>query len=158
MANRKGRAGLHDGQVIATIKDKFGEDRKVVQRGSRIRIAQSQSTPILTMNRPVGIEVGKRIREARLDRGFTLEELAIRCGITSGWPKNRMWEIESGQRAHGLRFGTLYAIAAALNIEATALMPPVSTILAKAEVVKVQAKIVTLTGGGKVVDEVSLTA
>src|ERR1700675_3117941 len=107
MAQAKGRAGsragLVDGQVIATIKDKFGEPREVVQRGSRIRIAQATSTPILAMNRAVSALIGERIRVARIARGFTLEELAVRCGIVSGWPKNRMYEIESGQRAQGTR-------------------------------------------------------
>lgn len=154
MAGKKGRAGLQDGQVIAIIQDKFGEDRRVVQRGGRIRIAQNQFTPILAMNREVGIIVGTRIREVRLAHGFTLEELAIRCGMTSGWPKNRMYEIESGARAQGMRFGTLYAIAAALNIEVSELMPSVRIILSKAEVIKVQARLVTLAARGKVVSVV----
>ncbi len=148
----KGRAEIHDGQVIAEFKDKFGDTRKVIQRGSRIRIAANQATPVLAMNREIAMAIGGRIREARLAAGFSLEDLAIRCGMISGWPKNRMYEIESGARATGIRFGTLYAIAAALNIEATDLMPSTHSILKKANVQKAQARIVVLTAGGKVVD------
>jgi DNA-binding Xre family transcriptional regulator len=152
MARGKGRAGIVDGQVIATITDKFGEDRRVVQRGSRIRIANTAISPILAMNREAAVIIGGKIRDARIARGFTLEELAIRVGITSGWPKNRMYEIESGPRAQGVRIGTLYAIAAALNIEVAALLPSVAEVLARTDVGRVPSETITiLNNKGRVV-------
>lgn len=152
--SKKGRAGIVDGHVIATITDKFGEPRQVVQRGSRIRIANSSITPIMAMNREVAVMMGENIKKARLAAGLTLEECAIRAGMTSGWPKNRMYEIESGQRRTGIRFGTLYAVAAAIGVEVHELLPRLSQVMAEAEVKKATAKIVTLTHAGRVVDVV----
>jgi transcriptional regulator with XRE-family HTH domain len=40
-------------------------------------------------------EIGKRIRKARLSRGFTQQELADRCGVT----KSLLSKIENGQTA-----------------------------------------------------------
>jgi hypothetical protein len=77
--------------------------------------------------------------------------LAVRCGMVNGHPKNRMYEIEAGQRRQGVRLGTLYAIAAALNVEATSFLPPVSDVLAKADVKNAQTRMVVLTSAGKVV-------
>jgi len=152
MSKPKGRAGIQDGETIAVIKDRFGEHRRVVQRGSRIRIAANHATPIIAMNREIAKIIGDRIRALREERGLSLEQLAVRCGMSSGWPKNRMYEIERGQRQQGVRLGTLYAVAAALEVQATELMPLVSEVLAKAEVKRSMARIVTLTGAGKVVD------
>jgi DNA-binding Xre family transcriptional regulator len=147
---KRTRADIADGQVIAVIRDRFDEPRNIVQRGSRIRVANNDATATIAMNREVAIVIGERIRAARLARGLSLEELAIRSGITSGWPKNRMHEIESCTRKQGVRMGTLYAIAAALNVEVSTLLPSVSEILGKAEVQKVTAKMVVLDSRGRV--------
>ena len=147
------RAQVKDGQVIATIKDKFGEDRRVVQRGSRIRIAANTATPILALNREVAALIGARIREVRMDAGLTLEECAIRAGMVSGWPKDRMHEIETAKRGQGMRLGTLYAIAAALQVEVAELMPTVEEVMEKADVEMAGAAVVTLTSSGRVVHD-----
>lgn len=152
------RAGIQDGQVVATIVDKFGEDRDVVQRGSRIRIANSGTTPILAMNRTAGVKVGERIRAARLAAGLTLEECAIRAGMTSGWPKNRMYEIETTVRNQGIRLGTLYAIAAALDVDVRSLIPSLEEVLAETDVERRGARLVTLTSAGQVVPDAVLNA
>lgn len=145
------RAGVLQGQVIATILDKFGEPRQVVQRGSRIRIANTSLTPIMSMTREIGVPIGERIRALREERGWSLEEMAIRCGIVSGWPKNRMYEIERGSRKTGIRLGTIYAVAAALGVEVGVLLPPVDDILNSAGVKATKAKYVTLSSRGRVV-------
>lgn len=86
---------------------------------------RTNATPILEINPVVGVMVGKRIREIRQERGLTMKELAERCGMASGHPKARMYEIEVGARREGLRFGTLYVIAMALGVEVCDLMPSV---------------------------------
>ncbi len=149
------QAQIKVGQVIATIKDKFGEERRVVQRGSRIVIARNDLTPVLKMNRGVSELLGARIKKARKAAGLTLEQCAIRAGMTSGWPKNRMYEIESAISGQGMRLGTLYAIAAALSVEVTDLMPRVSDVLDLAGVEVGTPRVITLTSAGQVVpDEV----
>lgn len=150
MAERKGRGGIVDGQVIATVKDKYGEDRKVVKRGNRIRVANTEATAIFAMNREVAVLMSAKIRAARIARGFSLEELAVRMGIVSGNPKDRMYEIENSSRKHGIRLGTLYAAAAALNVEVMSLLPTVAEVLAGADVQRATAKVVTLSPRGRV--------
>lgn len=149
---RNTRAGIEDGQIIATVRDRFDEPRNVVQRGSRIRIANTGTTLTLEMNREAAILIGKKIRQLRTDRGLGLEQLAIMCGITSGWPKNRMHEIEMCVRQQGVRIGTLYAIAAALKVEVSELMPSVADVMKMAKVAKGAQSVVVLSARGKVVN------
>lgn len=154
----KPRAQIKDGQVIATIKDKFGEDRRVVQRGSRIRIAQNTATPILAMNREVSVLIGQKIRLARQAAGLSLEECAIRSGIVSGWPKNRMYEIETANRQQGVKIGTLYAIACALGVEVSEFMPSVADVMHLADVTMAEAQVITLSSRGRVTGTLKATA
>jgi hypothetical protein len=44
-----------------------------------------------------------------------------------------MWEIETGSRHTGVRFGTLYALAIALQVPVTNLIPTVDEVLEAAE-------------------------
>lgn len=152
------RAQIKDGQVIATIKDKFGEDRRVVQRGSRIRIALNDLTPVLKMNRGVSKLLGDRIKNARKAAGLNLEQCAIRAGMTSGWPKNRMYEIETAARGQGMRLGTLYAIAAALSVEVTDLMPSVAEVLELSGVEVGTPRVIALSSAGQVVRDEAVNA
>lgn len=57
--------------------------------------------------------VGTRIRELRLERGLTQEELAIRSGVT----RNVLISVEHGRRS--LLFERLYDLAAALEVPIT---------------------------------------
>jgi hypothetical protein len=66
-----------------------------------------------------------------------MQELALRCGMGSGNPKDRIWALENATRGEGMRMGTLYALALALETEASALMPPVEEVAAAAQVRKV---------------------
>jgi transcriptional regulator with XRE-family HTH domain len=70
----------------------------------------------------------------RLAQGLTLEELCLRAGLVSATPKSRMWEIENGTRKEGLRFGTLFALAHALGVEASDLLPSVAEALCLADI------------------------
>ena len=60
--------------------------------------------------------VGKRIRELRVERGLTQEQLAHLSGVT----RPILNSVENGRR--GLLFERLYDIADALNVPASELM------------------------------------
>lgn len=113
---------------IATYRDKFGEERTIHRTRHGLRVRRQTATPALRMNQEVAGMIGARIRAVRERRGWTLKDLALRSGMDSGWPKNRMWEIENAVRKEGVRLGTLYAIASALGVEVIELMPTVAEV------------------------------
>ena len=74
--------------------------------------------------------IGMSIKKEREAKGMTLKELAIKAGLSNQNPKQRMWEIENDMRGWGIRIGTLYAIAIALNVEPAFLLPTLEDIKA----------------------------
>ncbi len=104
-------------------ENRMGEPRTIHKTPNGLRFKREAKTPILALNGEIGRLCGDRIKALRLERRMTLEELCVRAGIVSGTPKERMWEIESGARQGGLRFGTLYALAMALGVDVCDLLP-----------------------------------
>ena len=79
---------------------------------------------IQELGQSIGYFVGLRIQQERMKKGLTLRELCLKAGLAAGRsPKVRMWEIESSSQNKGIRLGTLYVIALALEIEPTDLLP-----------------------------------
>ena len=123
-----------DGDVAKFI-DRYGDEKTIhKKKNGRLAVKRESTTPALALNRTVGRIIGGRIRERRVAAGMTLEELCIRSGLATMSPKARMWEIENSIRSEGVRLGTLYAIAAALECEVAALMPPLTEVLCAAKV------------------------
>lgn len=120
---------------LATFVDKYGEERTIHKTRHGLRVKRENVTPILALNPVVAGLIGERVRALRIERGWELAELAHRIGVRGGHPKNRMWEIERGTRGEGIRLGTLYALAIALGVEVTDLMPTVDEV---AELARVQ--------------------
>lgn len=117
------------GQIVASFIDKYGETRHLRQSGKRrIQVAKNTDTVSHKMNRVAASMIGSRIKECRLAAGLTLEELCVRAGLVSATPKSRMWEIENAIRQEGMRMGTLFALAHALNCEVGDLLPTVSAV------------------------------
>jgi len=126
------------GGIVATYTDRYGDERKIHRsKNGRLAVKNESSTVALTLNRTVGKLIGGRIRDRRIAAGLTLEELCVRSGLVSVSPKSRMWEIENSIRSEGVRLGTLYAIATALECEVAELMPPLEEVLCAAKVVNV---------------------
>lgn len=119
---------------VATYEDRFGEERVIHKTRHGLKVKRTNTTPILKLNQTIGKMIGERIREHRKAQGLTLEELAVRIGIASGWPKHRMWEIENATRNEGLRLGTLYAVALGLGVGVDELMPPAEDVAKAANV------------------------
>ena len=114
---------------VVKFKDKYGEKR-IIHRGKNgLAIQRQRTTATHKLNPIVAALVGQRIKEERVRQGYTLEELCLRAGLSATTsPKSRMWEIENNVRREGLRGGTLYAIALALGVEATDLLPSVKEV------------------------------
>jgi transcriptional regulator with XRE-family HTH domain len=62
-------------------------------------------------------EIGERIKEIRLKRGFSQSELARRAGLTPGF----IWQVEVGMKEPGRR--ALVGIARALSVSLDELIP-----------------------------------
>lgn len=117
--------------VVAKVVDQYGDERLIYKNhGHGLRIKNDEdNSVVLKLNRVLGPAIGLKIKEKRLQCGMTLEQLAKRAGLRGEPAKAQMWAIEKGLRKQAIRIGTLYAIAAALDCEATELLPTVSEIL-----------------------------
>jgi DNA-binding XRE family transcriptional regulator len=118
--------------------DRYGDTRVIHHNQSAngpLRVKRTSVTPALALNGVVAKRLGENVRALRVERGYTQLELAERAGLRGG--KQTMWQIENALRGMGVRLGTLYVLAAALDVEVSALLPSVS------EVVTVKAKVKT---------------
>ena len=124
----------NDGEVVAKMTDKFGDEREIYRHGpnGKLKLAKADDTVSHKMSRVVAVLAGQRIKQRRERAGLSLEALCLRAGLKSQLPKARMWEIENAIRGQGTRLGTLYALAAALNCEATDLLPTVAEVAERA--------------------------
>ena len=120
--------------AVATFVDKYGDEREIHKTRHGLKLRRNRQTIISKLNPLISKAVGRKIRERRIERGMTLEDLCLKAGLQSVTPKNRMWEIENSIRQHGTRLGTLYAIAAALDVEATTFMPSLKSIFKDAKI------------------------
>lgn len=116
-------------EVVGTYNDKFGE-KQIIHRpkGRALRVLKEMNTPALRMNRVASTLIGQLIKKRRVELGISLEECATRAGLRSQSPKQYMWEIENDVRQSGVRMGTLYAIARALDCEVGSFLPEVSVV------------------------------
>lgn len=122
----KGNMKYLPANPIAEFEDKYG-DRKIIHKpkGRSLRVWKDSETPALLMNRAVAVLLGNRIKAARERAGLTMEELGLRAGLASATPKQYVWGIENAVRGEGVRLGTLYVIAKALNVRVGDLLPEV---------------------------------
>ena len=116
--------------VLVEFADQFGE-KQVVHRGANGRLAIRRKAPTvsLAMTHVVGKYIGTRVHAERVARGWTMETLAERAGLKGG--KQAIYHVEQALST-GVRIGTLYAIAAALGISPTALLPPIEWVVQEA--------------------------
>lgn len=121
---------------VGEFEDKYGDKRTIHRaNGGVLRVANKRQTPVLALNRAAAPLIGENIRRLREQRGMTLEELCIKAGLASVYPKARMWEIEKGTRkGHGIRMGTLFALAYALEVSPCALLPSSEKVFSQAGV------------------------
>lgn len=114
---------------VASFIDAYGDERVIHRpKGKGLRVYQGLTTVPLKLNRAIASLLGERVRERRLSLGLTLQQVAIRAGMaTGGNPKSVMHAIESagkaGRRTEGVRLGTLFALAHALECSPADLLP-----------------------------------
>lgn len=123
--------------------DQYGDERIIHRnRGQALRIKKREDSVCHILNREAAKIIGRKIRERRQAAGMTLDELLAKAGLAAapGQGKQRMWTIENAGKGRaranlqGVRFGTLYAIAIALECEPWELMPSASEIADRAGV------------------------
>lgn len=122
--------------VVAEYTDKYGDVRVIHKTRAGMKTLQKRDTVTKVLARAIGPALGQNIKKARLEAGLSLKQLAEMSGIvcTPG-PKQRIHEIESGGRQHGIRLGTLYALASALGKNPGDLLPPLEEVMREAGVV-----------------------
>jgi DNA-binding Xre family transcriptional regulator len=122
---------------VAEFVDEYG-DKQTIHRpkGRRLSVFKGMDTPALRLNRAIAVLMGQRIKARRLSLGLSLKEVAYRAGMQSVSPKQYIHRIESPleHRKGTVRFGTLYALAYALECAPTDLMPTPDEVMALAGV------------------------
>lgn len=113
---------FREGTVIAEYEDKYGDKQTIHKGKNGLQVKRPVLTPVLELTTVIGKHIGRRVRELRTERGWTMEELGVRCAFP-GTPKQRIWEIEEGTRGGGIRLGTLYVVARALGVHHCDLLP-----------------------------------
>lgn len=117
---------LRRGHTVVEFTDQFG-DARVIHRlkGQRLAVKRQGNTPAHAFNRAAAVIIGKNVKEQRIKAKMTMDELCRRSGLAAapGQGKQRIYEIENCLRREGVRIGTLYALAVALDVPIGKLMP-----------------------------------
>lgn len=115
--------------VVATFKDRFGDDKIIHSTRNGLKVKQSSETHCHVMSKAISGYIGERIRAVRQQKEMSMEELGLRAGLTAGSNmKQRVYAIEHNQQGRGIKFGTLYQIAIALGVEIGELLPTTETV------------------------------
>jgi len=122
---------------IATFENRFGETKVIRLTRSGLRVQNNQSTAVLELNRRIAGLLAANIKARRVELGMTLEQVCVASGLVSPTPKSRMWEIENNLAGNGLRLGTVYALAIALQTTPDALLPTLDEVMAGGSVQQV---------------------
>ena len=112
----------------AICTDRYGDERvlRKTRHGWQLKRDGDSYSDILT---PVISKIiGEKIRQIRLSKGLSADELARRVGFSGSKPKGRIYEIEKTPRKYGIRLATLYVIATALECEVIELIPSLQKI------------------------------
>ena len=129
---------INNKEVKPVFVDKSGRVREMHNTRHGWRIKQGVNTIPRMLQRGVTHLMGPKIRETRRAVGIGPTELAQTMGYKFQDCKQRIYEIEKGRCGngdHGIKLGTLYAIAAALGVEVGVLLPSVKEVMAESGVV-----------------------
>ena len=122
---------------IAKFENSYGEEKIIHLTASGLAVKRDSSTVSVELNKKIAQLVSAKIKELRLSKGMTMVQLHDKAGLSSSTPKSRMWEIENASAKRGLRMGTLYAIAIALEVSPGDILPSIEDVLQGAVVEKV---------------------
>lgn len=122
---------------VATFTDKYGEEQIIHRpRGQGLRMYKGHGTTTLKMNRAAAVLIGQRIKIRRKELGMSQRQLCEVAGFKDVSPKHRIYAIENATRGQGVRIGTLYSLAYALECEPFDLMPSIDVVVEAAGVQK----------------------
>lgn len=120
--------------MMVKFEDKYGDEKIIHLTRSGLRVKRTKNTVSLALNAKAAELTSKNIKRKRQELGLTLEDVIIKAGIVSTTPKSRMWEIENNTAKGGMRLGTLYALAIALNCTPQDLLPSMENVIAESGV------------------------
>ncbi len=103
-------------EIVATFEDRYGEKRHIHNTRHGLTLKRRQDTACQILSKMISGYVGERVKALRLKKEMTRQELCTRAGIShSGNGKERIYAIENNSRSCGVRFGTVYQLAIALE-------------------------------------------
>lgn len=120
---------------VATFVDEYGEEQIIHRpKGRRLSVFRGMNTPALKLNRAIAVLSGKLIKKRRVELGLSQKQLCQRAGLANVNPKQYIWAIENATRTNGIRQGTLFALAYALECDPCDLLPTIKDAMKEAEV------------------------
>lgn len=124
-----GEAFIRRGSTVAKFIDQYGEERIIYRKkGMRdLSIKNNTSTRLLTMNRVISRIIGINVNKFRTKNSMSMSQLGKLLGMNAS-PKQRVYEIEKSNRKQGVRLGTLFLLAEALNVDITDILPSMDDI------------------------------
>lgn len=131
---------------VATFTTPTGDVRVIHKTRRGLSVKRERSTNVLALTNAAAPLIGKRIREARLRAGLSLEEVGRRAGFRNANLKNYVWALENPLASDrgAFRFGTLYALSFALGVSPHDLLPSTSEVLAAAGAVTIGAPVLSV--------------
>lgn len=122
-------------KFVCDYTDQYGDKRTIHKTRHGLAKKRPRSTPIIAMSNACAILLGRNIKNARQRTGMTMKQLGDSAGFIDVQVKNRIWSIENPTDGRGgIRLGSLYAIACALNVHPADLLPTTDEVLALAGV------------------------
>jgi hypothetical protein len=122
---------------LASFENKYGERKVIHITRSGLHVKRNSTTVAVELGHQIAVLLGRNIKQRRQELGLTLQDTCLRAGLATVAPKARLWEIENNPAKHGLRLGTLFALAAALETTPTRLLPTLEEVLDGAAVVAI---------------------
>lgn len=108
--------------IVATFQDRYGDDRHIHATRNGLTVKRRGDTPCQVLSKVISGYFGERVRAIRQSKEMSAAELCLRAGL-GGTGKQRVYEIEKNKRSIGVRLGTVYQIAMALDVEMSDLLP-----------------------------------
>ena len=138
---------MKEPRIVAEFEDHRGEKRRIHKtRRGQLQVLNENPSVSHSLTNAAGPLIGARINAARLAAGLTLSEMVVRAGFNNMSPKEYGWALENpGKTDRGaMRFGSLYAIAAALGVGIEDLLPPLDEVLEVAGVSPISATVLVV--------------
>lgn len=119
-----------DAEIVTTFTDEYEEERTIIRDPKgRMMVKRRSVTPIMAINSIIAKKLGERIKYFRKNNKLTMAKLGHMVGLSgsSRQVKVRIHAIESCLDG-GVRLGTLFCLANALNVDYGDLLPPIEEV------------------------------